>query len=117
MRPVCEARTSVECEARCDDEHVQRFTRRDSVFESPMFWAFFLLNILAYSGNCVVTSMGDAIAFSLLGDAHAQYGAQRVWGSIGWGLFTIIAGEHWCQAPDSAPNESKLIPSYTRFSC
>ena len=37
--------------------------------------------------------MGDAIAFSLLGDKHEQYGAQRVWGSIGWGLFTIIAGE------------------------
>ena len=57
-----------------------------------MFWIFFLINILAYSGNCVVTSMGDAIAFSLLGEKHEQYGAQRVWGSIGWGLFTIIAG-------------------------
>ena len=41
-----------------------------------------------------MVSMGDAIAFSLLGDKHEQYGAQRVWGSIGWGLFTIIAGEN-----------------------
>ena len=40
-----------------------------------------------------LVSMGDAIAFSLLGDKHEQYGAQRVWGSIGWGLFTIIAGQ------------------------
>ena len=38
--------------------------------------------------------MGDAIAFSLLGDKHEQYGAQRVWGSIGWGLFTIITGQY-----------------------
>ena len=40
-----------------------------------------------------LVSMGDAIAFSLLGDKHEQYGAQRVWGSIGWGLFTIITGQ------------------------
>ena len=93
MKPVCEARTSLKCEAQCEDENIQSFIRQDSVFESPMFWIFFLINILAYSGNCVVTSMGDAIAFSLLGEKHEQYGAQRVWGSIGWGLFTIIAGE------------------------
>ena len=40
-----------------------------------------------------LVSMGDAIAFSLLGDKHEQYGAQRVWGSIGWGLVTIITGK------------------------
>ena len=57
-----------------------------------MFWTFFLLNIIAYSSMCVANSMGDAICFTQLGDKPENYGSQRVWGSIGWGLFTIIAG-------------------------
>ena len=55
VKPVCDAKTSLKCEAQCEDEHLQSFIRQDSVFESPMFWLFFLINILAYSGNCVVT--------------------------------------------------------------
>ena len=55
MKPICDVKTSVKCEAQCEEEHIQSFIRQDSVFESPMFWAFFLINILAYSGNCVVT--------------------------------------------------------------
>ena len=55
MKPLCDVKTSLKCEARCEEEHIQSFIRQDSVFESPMFWAFFLINILAYSGNCVVT--------------------------------------------------------------
>ena len=55
VKPVCDVRTSLKCEAQCEDEHLQSFIRQDSVFESPMFWLFFLINILAYSGNCVVT--------------------------------------------------------------
>ena len=29
---------------------------------------------------------------NLLDGKHENYGSQRVWGSIGWGLFTILAG-------------------------
>ena len=53
--------------------------------------------------------MGDAIAFSLLGDKHEQYGAQRVWGSIGWGLFTIIAGEDKRQIHSNSTTQMLLI--------
>ena len=56
-------------------------------------------------------SMGDAIAFSLLGDKHEQYGAQRVWGSIGWGLFTIIAGEDWSKVTGHNSNAMLLMTS------
>ena len=55
IKPVCDAKTSLKCEAKCDEENIQHFIRQDSVFYSPMFWVFFLVNILAYSGNCVVT--------------------------------------------------------------
>ena len=92
MKPTCPEKTVVNCQTHCDNDHLNAFIRQDSVFQSSMFWVFFLLNMLAYSAMCVVNSMGDAIAFTLLGDRPGDYGSQRVWGSIGWGLFTIIAG-------------------------
>ena len=65
-RPVCHRKMSVDCQAVCDDDQVRSFIRQDSVFSSPSFWIFFVLNIIAYSSFGVVTSMGDAICFDQL---------------------------------------------------
>ena len=92
VRPVCSPSLSVECQASCGEEKVHDFIRQDSVFSSPSFWLFFGLNIIAYSSFGVVTSLADAICFEQLEGRHQDYGYQRVWGSIGWGLFTVIAG-------------------------
>ena len=54
-----------------------------------MFWLFFLLNLMAYSCFTIAVSISDALCFDILKEKHHQYGAQRVWGSIGWGLFTV----------------------------
>ena len=54
-----------------------------------MFWLFFLLNLMAYSCFTIAVSISDALCFDILKERHHQYGAQRVWGSIGWGLFTV----------------------------
>lgn len=40
----------------------------------------------------VVVSVGDAICFEMLGDKPQLYGNQRLWGSVGWGTFSIISG-------------------------
>ena len=66
LRPVCPRPMSVDCQALCDDKQVRDFIRQDSVFSSPSFWIFFVLNIIAYSSFGVVTSMGDAICFQQL---------------------------------------------------
>ena len=92
VKPICMEKSVIDCQAHCQDEHIDKFIRKDSVFASSMFWTFFLLNIIAYSSMCVANSMGDAICFTQLGEKPENYGSQRVWGSIGWGLFTIIAG-------------------------
>ena len=63
--------------------------RKDSILGSPMFWLFFLLNLMAYSCFTIAVSISDAFCFDILKEKHHQYGAQRVWGSIGWGLFTV----------------------------
>jgi len=91
-RPICLSKTSIECQADCQDESIHQFIREDSIFSSLDFWVFFLLNIISYSSFGVATSMGDALCFDLLEGKHEDYGAQRVWGSVGWGIFTVISG-------------------------
>lgn len=43
-------------------------------------------------GNAVVVSVGDAICFTLIGENRHLYGNQRMWGAIGFGIFSMIAG-------------------------
>lgn len=40
----------------------------------------------------VVVSVGDAICFQMLGDKPQLYGKQRLWGAVGWGTFSLLAG-------------------------
>ncbi|XP_030372524.1 major facilitator superfamily domain-containing protein 6 isoform X2 [Scaptodrosophila lebanonensis] len=58
----------------------------------PQFWFFFSLMIISWIGMAVVVSIGDAICFGILGDRHHLYGKQRLCGSLGWGLFAVLAG-------------------------
>lgn len=56
------------------------------------FWYLFAALSVSWIGMAVVVSVGDAICFHLLGKRHELYGYQRLWGSIGFGLSTFIAG-------------------------
>ncbi|ODM87098.1 Major facilitator superfamily domain-containing protein 6 [Orchesella cincta] len=58
---------------------------------SPAFWLYALFTLLAWIAMAVVTSVADALCFQTLGSRPDLYGAQRKWGSIGWGLFTLIS--------------------------
>jgi len=92
VKPFCQDKTVVQCEASCHDENMKQFIRKDWIFSSFNFWVFFLLNIVSYSSFGVATSMGDALCFELLEGKFEDYGAQRVWGSVGWGIFTVVSG-------------------------
>lgn len=89
---ICAQFTEVLCSTNCYSEPLQKFVIKDSVMASPNFWMFFIFNIIAYSAFSVNCSIGDAICFQLLEDKPGNYGRQRVFGSIGWGGFTILAG-------------------------
>lgn len=92
------SRLSAACDLRCDSptiveamevSHVQSLADAVGLYQ---FWLFLWLAVSAWVAMAVVVSIGDAICFELLGDRPSQYGMQRLWGSIGWGLFSIIAG-------------------------
>src|SRR5262245_53986788 len=40
-----------------------------------------------------VAPLSDSATLALLGTNRSRYGAQRVWGAVGWGLSTLVAGE------------------------
>lgn len=56
------------------------------------FWLMFILLIISWAGMAVVVSVGDAIAFEMLGDQPHLYGNQRLWGAVGWGSLAFITG-------------------------
>ncbi|XP_063837485.1 major facilitator superfamily domain-containing protein 6 [Ostrinia nubilalis] len=59
---------------------------------TKQFWLFFMLMIISWIGQAVVVTFADAICFNLLGDKISHYGKQRLWGSVGWGIFSLMTG-------------------------
>lgn len=60
---------------------------------SATFWIFVIFMCCGTIGFNVTNSISDAICFDMLGEtAEHKYGAQRVWGTIGFGLTALISG-------------------------
>ncbi|KAK9721697.1 MFS_1 like family [Popillia japonica] len=61
------------------------------------FWFFIILLCVGTICFNVANSLSDAICCDIIGDDY-EYGKQRVWGTIGFGLAAAISGvavEHW----------------------
>lgn len=85
----------MDCGLICEDDTVSEIlsgATDDQVKSTYQFWTFFSLLIISWAGMAVVVSVGDAICFEMLGDKPQRYGHQRLWGSVGWGSFSIISG-------------------------
>ncbi|GLH07936.1 Uncharacterized protein GBIM_13312 [Gryllus bimaculatus] len=94
--PYCTNHSSSLCSMDCKNPAIRDVTTEpvpDSQVPSLyQFWLFVLLMILSWVGMAVVVSIGDAICFGMLGDKHSRYGHQRLWGAVGWGVFSVISG-------------------------
>ncbi|XP_067628703.1 major facilitator superfamily domain-containing protein 6 isoform X2 [Eurosta solidaginis] len=67
--------------------------KTDCIYSSPTFWLFVIFLCLGTIGFNVVNSISDAICFDMLGESgEGKYGAQRVWGTIGFGTTALLAG-------------------------
>ncbi|XP_023942690.1 major facilitator superfamily domain-containing protein 6-A isoform X2 [Bicyclus anynana] len=87
------------CDITCNNEMVNELFKSaseshadDSTQYSMQFWLFFLLMIISWVGQAVVVTFADAICFNLLGTKISLYGKQRLWGSVGFGLFSLLTG-------------------------
>ncbi|XP_011314216.1 major facilitator superfamily domain-containing protein 6 [Fopius arisanus] len=77
-------------EAHAASSRVDEDTGDQTTYQFHLFlWAA----IISWVGMAVVVSIADAICFDLLGDERRkEYGKQKMWGSIGFGIFGISAG-------------------------
>lgn len=65
----------------------------DCVYNSGTFWIFVIFLFTGTIGFNVANSISDAICFDMLGESEEdKYGAQRVWGTIGFGSTALLAG-------------------------
>lgn len=96
----CPANTTdfrTSCQVTCNNTEIMDAIKDTNITDSEarrlyQFWLLFLFLILSWAGMAVVVSVGDAICFDMLGDRPHLYGNQRLWGSIGWGIFSLLAG-------------------------
>ncbi|GIY14175.1 MFS_1_like domain-containing protein [Caerostris darwini] len=51
-----------------------------------------LLTVVMYICMGSLASLSDAACFSTLGGSPELYGKQRMWGTMGWGVFAFLAG-------------------------
>lgn len=74
--------------ATCELQHIG-----SCIYGSGTFWLFVCLLFIGTIGFNVTNSISDACCFDLLGeDEESKYGAQRVWGTIGFGATALLAG-------------------------
>ncbi|XP_064551515.1 major facilitator superfamily domain-containing protein 6-A isoform X1 [Drosophila montana] len=86
------------CQMDCNERYLKELLPESTMINTssamamPEFWFFFGMLIISWIGMAVVVSIGDAICFGILGDRHHLYGKQRLFGSLGWGIFALLAG-------------------------
>ncbi|KRT85092.1 membrane transporter, partial [Oryctes borbonicus] len=67
------------------------------LYATKNFWFFIVLLCIGTIFFNVANSLSDAICCDIIGDEY-DYGKQRVWGTIGFGVAAAISGiavEHW----------------------
>lgn len=98
--PVCGDRLRTWCTAICHNNSAfnhllqeAKDSRSDMKHSTYQFYLFLWAAIISWVGMAVVVSIADAICFDLLGNERRKdYGKQKMWGSIGFGIFGISAG-------------------------
>ncbi|XP_018325099.1 major facilitator superfamily domain-containing protein 6-A-like [Agrilus planipennis] len=97
--PLCPAGGQIEssCDIECDAPALNELVANpliadDEVYGHSAFWVVMLLYVLIWIFQAVAVTNSDAICFHLLEKAPHKYGYQRLWGAVGWGIFTFCCG-------------------------
>ncbi|HEY0601811.1 MAG TPA: MFS transporter [Herpetosiphonaceae bacterium] len=62
------------------------------ISQTESFSLLLVLVVLQAMFTAPISALADSATITLLGAAREQYGVQRVWGTVGWGLSTIVTG-------------------------
>lgn len=61
-------------------------------FEFYEFWIFALLYIVIYTCSSSIFTLTDAACYETVEKLGKDFGQERLWGALGWGLFAPIGG-------------------------
>ncbi|KYQ46343.1 Major facilitator superfamily domain-containing protein 6 [Trachymyrmex zeteki] len=76
------------CNVTCDN-----FENDQCLYTSTTFWGFVILMLFGEIGYHISLSVSDVICFDILGeDGQMKYGRQRLWGTIGSSLLSLLSG-------------------------
>jgi MFS transporter, PPP family, 3-phenylpropionic acid transporter len=56
------------------------------------FELFVILVVVQAIFSAPIVALSDSATLALLGDQRERYGAQRIWGAVGWGVSTLFFG-------------------------
>ncbi|KAK2587718.1 hypothetical protein KPH14_003831 [Odynerus spinipes] len=95
--PACDKLLKTTCIASCQEPALHELLQEsDNVSTTPLTYQFHLFLWAAIVGwicMAVIVSIADAICFNLLGNERRKdYGKQKMWGSIGFGILGVSAG-------------------------
>ncbi|XP_043492952.1 major facilitator superfamily domain-containing protein 6 [Polistes fuscatus] len=97
--PACKKLLTTSCLATCHHPALNELLRESDNYNehttpsTHQFHLFLWAATASWVCMAVIVSIADSISFNLLGnERRSDYGKQRMWGSIGFGIFGIAAG-------------------------
>ncbi|XP_050548929.1 major facilitator superfamily domain-containing protein 6-like isoform X2 [Daktulosphaira vitifoliae] len=96
INPTCVYLVETQCKISCYDsitmKIVTQATYTGNLIELNSFWIFIIVLSIIWASMAVIWSTQDSICIDILGENTKDFGKQRAWGSLGWGLASIIGG-------------------------
>ncbi|XP_067134754.1 major facilitator superfamily domain-containing protein 6-like [Centruroides vittatus] len=89
VKPVCFDEQQFHCSMKCNISF-ENCINNEVIYKTPQFWLFFVFITIAWVSSGVITSLSDAACYELLDERNDLYGKQRLWGTVGWGLFSLF---------------------------
>ncbi|VVC36464.1 Major facilitator superfamily domain,Major facilitator superfamily associated domain [Cinara cedri] len=92
----CNNPVSTRCKINCSKDVIMRLATvteyNKSIFGLRQFWEYLIVMSVFWISQAITWSLQDPICLDLLGDKANDFGKQRCWGSVSWGLFAVFGG-------------------------
>ncbi|GFX77880.1 major facilitator superfamily domain-containing protein 6 [Trichonephila clavipes] len=84
---------NIECEAPKNDSNKVLIKKADNNdFKTYQFWLFAFLTIFGMMGTNAMFTLSDTACCESVQKFGTDFGRQRLWGAIGWGLMSPVGG-------------------------
>ncbi|XP_076344916.1 major facilitator superfamily domain-containing protein 6-like isoform X2 [Tachypleus tridentatus] len=72
--------------------HTEKCLVTKNVYQTLQFWLFFIFIVIGWTASGVTISLADTACHEMLVGTEHEYGKQRLWGTLGWGIAAVLSG-------------------------